>query len=99
MSCMSDMTPRYLEGDARLSVRVPHQLASRIDGLAAYCGLGRSAFIRTAILFAEAQMTLASLRRLESAGRMHPDQQAELSRAKRRYAGAERELRQKSLSS
>lgn len=66
LSDMADLaTPQHT---SRITVRVPGELAVRVDALAGYCGQGRSGFIRTCIALTEATMALADLTALEGHG-------------------------------
>jgi predicted DNA-binding protein len=91
MDDMSDVaTPSSAE--VRVTVRVPTELAARIDALAAHCGRGRSAFIRTAIALADASMALAELRALERHGPLPPEARHAQRLARRSLAETAMEL-------
>jgi metal-responsive CopG/Arc/MetJ family transcriptional regulator len=91
---MHDMSDAHStrSGDVRVTLRVPRELAARIDTLAAHCGHGRSEFIRTTIALADASMALAELRARERDGSLPPDAMQAQRAVRHRLAEIEREL-------
>lgn len=92
MSDMSNNDVSRAPSDMRVSVRVPREVAHRIDQLASHCGHGRSRFVRTSIELADAQMVLTALRAVEARGALSADQQDERRAAHRRLAQIRKEL-------
>jgi len=97
---LSDMTHLALGApprDVRVTVRVPPELATRIDALASHCGQGRSQFIRTSVAFADAAMVLAELRAVEARGPLSPEASQAKQLARRRFAEIGKSLEPKPL--
>jgi len=62
--------------EPRVSLRLSREVLNRIEVLGAYIGRDRSAFLRLAIAFADAAMTLRDLRETEGAAADDPRVQA-----------------------
>ena len=93
MSAMpSDIASKSPSGDVRVTVRMAPELAARIDTLAAPCGCGRSAFIRTCVAFADASMALEALRARQGRGQLPLEARQAQRRARRRLAEIGKEL-------
>ena len=94
---MADLPSNQPSCDARVTVRVPPDLAARIDALAAHCGQGRSAFIRTSIALAAAHMALEEVRALEGLGPLPLEARQTKRLARRRLAEIGKALTPKPL--
>ena len=58
-----------------LTIRLPVETMRRVDGLARYLGLGRSAYVRLTLAYADALVTLGELaEREQTAGRLDATQ-------------------------
>jgi len=97
MADMADPTSNQPSRDARVTVRVPPDLAARIDALAAHCGQGRSTFIRTSVALADAHMALEEARALEGLGPLSPEARSRKRLADRRLAEIGKALTPKPL--
>jgi predicted DNA-binding protein len=62
--------------NVQLAARVHPNVAERVDVLARYIGRNRSGFVRFAVAFTDASMTLAELAELELTGALTDEQHA-----------------------
>lgn len=60
-------------GEVQVTFRVGPELAERLDALAQYIGMGRSGFLRLAVVNINTRVTLAELDRLGESGALTED--------------------------